>query len=213
MKKSNAILIIILLTVFELSAQGIKKMPRYFGETFKIDSVNLLLLTVQYNSDLYSDKFSFTDYYGNLIFFDYTTNNRKRLFEKDTYIKPFRERNYYYRDSNQNKYNLPKNISEKYIFLFVYNTDFDNNKKITSSDPATLYICDLTGNNLKPISPKNENAVSFELFNEKGFMLVRMQRDYNNDKDFTYKDKDFYYLIIDLKTLEVATKIELQITE
>ncbi len=63
MKKLNFILIIFLIMIVEISAQSVKKMPGYFGETFRIDSVDRLLLTVQYNSDLYSGKFSFTDYY------------------------------------------------------------------------------------------------------------------------------------------------------
>lgn len=41
-------------------------------------------------------------------------------------------------------------------------------------------------------------------------MLIKMQRDYNNDKDFTYKDKDYYYLKVDLSNFTTLSKIELK---
>lgn len=210
MKKINIVLIVLLIISVELSAQKTKDMPRYFGETFKIDSIETLLLTVQYNSDLYSGKFSFTEYYGNLIFYNYVENTQKKLFEKDTYIKPFRDISYYYRYNYQPQKKLPKNISNGRIFLFVYNVDFDGNKKITGTDPAILYTCNFKGEDLKVITPKTENAISFELFNKQGFMLIKMQRDYNNDKDFTYKDKDYYYLKVDLSNFTTLSKIELK---
>ena len=204
MKMKNIMLLILLLPTYSLIAQPSKELPKYFGETFTIDSTEILLLTVQYNSDLYSSKFAFDDYYGNIIFFNYIENTQKHLFEEDTYIKPFRE-GYYYRYSNEPNYNI---ISGQ-IYMFVKNIDFDKNKKIDRDDPFILYTCDFKGNNLKAITPTNENAISFELFNKQGFMLIRMQRDYNNDKDFTYKDKDFYYLKVDLSKFNILSKIEL----
>ncbi len=205
----NIILIFLLFVSAGLLAQNSKKMPKYFGETFTIDSVKTLLITVQYNSDLYSSKYAFDDYYGNIIFYNYINNTQKLLFENDTYIKPFRER-YYYRYNYMINNKLPKNIAYGQIYMFVKNNDYDKNKKIDSDDPFILYTCDFEGNNLKAITPQNENAVSFELFNKQGFMLIRMQRDYNNDENFTYKDKDFYYLKVDLQKFIILSKIEIK---
>jgi len=204
--KKITIIIFLFATNF-IYGQDVKKLPRYFGETIRIDSTNNLLMTVQYNSDLFSSKFAFEDYFANIILFNYTTNTQKRIFENDTYIKPFRERYSYYDRNYENK--KLDNISKKNIYLFVKNVDYDKNNKIDDTDPFILYVCDLNGFNLKPISPSNENAVSFELFEELNFMLIRIQRDYNKDFKFSHKDKDYYYLKIDLQKFEVVTKIEM----
>jgi len=207
--KNFTIFVSILFAIsIKLAAQDTKDIPKYFGETFRIDSVETLLLTVQYNSDLYSGKFTFDDYYGNIIFYNYKKNTKKRLFETDTYIRPFRRRDYYrYNFSESNK--LPENFAFGQIYFFVNNIDFDNNNKITGTDPSVLYTCDYEGKNLIAITPENENAISFDLFQEQGFMLIKMQRDHNKDMDFTYKDKDFYYLKVDLHTYKIIDKIEL----
>ena len=109
--KNFTIFVSILFAIsIKLAAQDTKDIPKYFGETFRIDSVETLLLTVQYNSDLYSGKFTFDDYYGNIIFYNYKKNTKKRLFETDTYIRPFRRRDYYrYNFSESNK--LPDRIT------------------------------------------------------------------------------------------------------
>ena len=39
--------------------------------------------------------------------------------------------------------------------------------------------------------------------------LIKIQRDLNNDNNFTSKDSDFYYIKIDLTTLTFGNKIEL----
>lgn len=207
MKKLLLTAVIFSILLVNIFCQSSNKLPKYLGETFKIDSVNKLLITVQYNADLFSSKLSFTDHYSNLIFYDYINETQKKLFKDDTYIRPFRNRNYF--NYGATKTEWPKNITNKHIFMFVFDTDSDGNKKITNTDPARLYKCELDGSNLAAITPENENAVSFELFSKEGFILVKMQRDLNSDKDFNYKDKDFYYLKIDLNTSEIIHKIEL----
>ncbi|MFN8255681.1 MAG: hypothetical protein U0W24_08340 [Bacteroidales bacterium] len=202
--------LLILLTLITANfsfGQDIKKMPKYFGDSYRIDSANSIIIPIQYNSDLFS-KWSFESYYADLILFNYKENKQKRIFNENTYIKPFIDRSYYYNRENE-KLKIP-NISQRSIFLFVKNIDFDNNNKINDTDPFVLYVCDLQGNNLKAITPISENAVSFELYESLNFILIRMQRDYNKDSQFTYKDKDFYYLKVDLEKFEVITKIELE---
>lgn len=168
-----------------------------------------MVLTVQYNAELYSKKISLTDYYGNLIFYNFKSDTQTKLFENDTFIKPFRNPNYYYSNNPQFQSVLPKNFTSKYLLLLVYEIDFNQDKMIDEADPAYLFACHLDGTNLKRVTPVDENAESFEVFDNEGFILVRMQRDFNGDKKFTYKDKDFYYLKIDFSTLEIVGKIEM----
>jgi len=204
----SVLLIAALLLVHVSFGQSSNKLAKYFGETFRPDSDQVILIPIQYNQDLFSSKFSYEDYYANIVFFNSKDNSQKKLFEKDTFIKPFRDRHnyYYYREDQKTK---PINIRKSNLFFLVKNVDYDNNGKIDETDPYILYVTDLHGNNLKSLTPLNENVMSFEFFEDMNFMLIRMQRDSNKNREFTYKDKDFYYLKVDLHTFNVVAKIEL----
>ncbi len=63
---------------------------------------------------------------------------------------------------------------------------------------------------LKALTLPNENAISIDIFDKQGFALVKMQRDTNNDKNFNSKDKDYYYVRLDLNKLQFGNKIEVK---
>jgi hypothetical protein len=128
------------------------------------------------------------------------------LFSENTFIKET-DREYDY------KYRLKRNnfdISSKWIFYFVKSTDYNKNKRIDSNDPFILYVSDKHGNGLKALTPTNENAVSIDIYDKQGFALIKMQRDADKDNHFEYGDLDFYCIRLDLTTLALGNKIEVQ---
>jgi hypothetical protein len=40
--------------------------------------------------------------------------------------------------------------------------------------------------------------------------MMKVQRDQNNDRNFDHRDKDFYYIKLDLKTLKLGKRIEVE---
>ena len=210
MRNKLLVLIFILASATAFAQRG-DKLPRFFGNPIVADSASALMIPVQYNVELLSaNKLAlWNHYYANIIFYDITNDSSKRLFKEDTFIKGFANS-----DNSYNRYdnstNTPKNISANWIFYFVMEADYNKSGRIDSDDPAILYVSDKQGNKLKALTPPNENAVSIEIFEKQGFALVKMQRDVNNDKSFDAKDKDFYYVRLDLNTLMFGNKIELK---
>jgi len=206
-KLFGLILILISATGF---GQKSDKLPRYFAEPIIADSSSTLTIPTRYNSDLLSSSkiALWNDYYANIIFYDFKVDSSKRLFKDDTFIKGF--------TNDYNSYNLyertnkKENISSKWIFYFVKPTDFDKSGRVDNDDPSILFVSDKYGNGLKSITPTNENAVSIDIFDKQGFVLIKMQRDLDKDNDFESDDKDFYYIRLDLNTLTLGNKIELK---
>jgi hypothetical protein len=167
------------------------------------------MIPLRYNADLSSgNKLAlWNDYYANIIFYDFKTDSTKELFAQDTFIEGFTGsyRSFGYSDNTRKG-----NMSDKWIFYFVKNIDFDGNGRIDRTDPSVLFLSDKNGNGLKAITPEFENAVSIDILNKQGIALIKMQRDLDNDKNFEYSDKDYYYVRLDLNTLEFGRKIEIK---
>lgn len=185
------------------------KLPGYFTEPIGIDSTTTVMIPTRYNSDLLSSSkiALWNDFYANIIFYNFQNDSVHKLFENDTFIKGFRSNaSYFYYNMNQ----VEKNISSDWIFYFVKPHDFNHSGRIDNEDPSIIYVSDKFGKSLKPITPENENAVSIEIFNEQSFAIIKMQRDHNGDRDFDHKDKDFYFISLNLKNLQLGRKIEIE---
>lgn len=87
------ILLIGLLLSFTLAAYGQRsdKLPRYFGEPSVSDSASTIIIPIRYNAELLSaNKIAlWSDFYSNVLFYDFKADTYKKLFEKDTYIQGF----------------------------------------------------------------------------------------------------------------------------
>jgi hypothetical protein len=203
------LLSLLLLSTTAVLAQRGEKPARYLSDPIVIDSASSLMIPLRYNTELLtSNKLTlWNDYYANIIFYDMEEDRSKRLFPEDTFIRGFLTSDVGYNRSASLPAN--KNMSRDWIFYFVKETDSNANGRIDSDDPYTLYLSDKQGNGLKALTQPLENAVSIKIFDKQGFALVKMQRDANGDKSFTGKDKDFYYVRLDLKTLAFGNKIEI----
>ncbi len=190
-------------------AQKSDKLPRFFAEPIGIDSTTTVMIPIRYNADLLtSSKIAlWNNFYANIIFYNFLNDSTHKLFEEDTFIQGFRSNSsYYYYNMNQ----AEKNISSDWIFYFVKTSDYNKSGRIDNDDPSIVYVSDKFGKNLKQITPSNENAVSIQIYNKQGFAILKMQIDSNGDSDFDSKDKDFYFISLNLKKLEFGKKIEIK---
>lgn len=200
------ILLLLFLGVIQANAQ---KTGANFGNPIITDSSSTLIIPTVYDAGVFSSNklAAWGDYYSNIIFYNFKTDNSKKLFENDTYIVSL-DKPYYYRYYDQTKNSSA--ITKEVILYRVLNYDRNNNGKIDDDDPVILYSSDINGNNLKALTEKNENVVELHVYNEQNFALVKIQRDSNKDNNFTLKDTDYYYVKLDLTTLSLGNKIELK---
>jgi hypothetical protein len=207
MRKTKLAILTVLLTVYSWSAraQESSKVQLYLGEQIMADTSSTLIIPVMYNPKLFSSNKlgSLYNYYANIIFYNFITDSTRKLFDKDTYIENFNAYNYYERKP------VNKNITSCFIFYKVHNVDYDKNGRIDDNDPAILYVSDKQGTNLKALTPSNENVVSIDIFDRQNFAIIKMQPDVDSDYDFEAEDKDYYLVKVDLKTLTLGSKIEL----
>lgn len=208
MKTKAIILSIFILTTHLIFAQGSSNVTKEFGSPILSDSTSTFIIPMRYDAGLFtSNKLTlWGDFYSNVIFYNFKTDSSKKLFEKDTYIVSLNNINYSYYTGRTTS----KSLTDHFVFYKVMNIDRNKNDKIDNEDPAMLYVTDIHGNNLKSLTSENENVVDFEIFEKQNIVLVKMQRDFNNDGNFNSKDKDYYYIKLDLKTLAWGKKIELK---
>jgi hypothetical protein len=204
------ILVALLNVPLFVCAQKHDKLPRVFGEATTLDTSSIVVIPTRYNAELLSaNKIAlWNDFYANVVFYDLHTDTYRKLFESDTFIRPFnRERTLY------NRYETEKpglqNMSRQWLFYFVKTSDYNNSGRIDNDDPAVLYVSDKSGQQLRALTPDNENAVSMEIYDKQGYALIKMQRDSNRNKRFDAKDKDYYYIRLDLNELTFGKKIEI----
>lgn len=189
-----------------LLAQKSEKLPRYFENPIIADSASSVMIPVSYNEEMLSaNKLALWNrYYANIIFYNVQADSARRLFPYYTFIRGF---NQVY-SPHDRILRQELDSSSKWLFYFVKPADYNRSGRINDSDPVVLYVSDKYGENLQAITPANENVLTLEIFNKQGFALIKMQRDQNSDRNFDSRDKDFYYMKLDLNTLKLGKRIE-----
>jgi hypothetical protein len=207
------VILIISLGLTILTTDGLcqKGPSRYFGEPILTDTLSTLFIPTRYNEEfLSSNKIAFWgDYYANIIVYDYKTDSNKKLFEKDTFIESFRSNNNYYSYGTRTNEKV-KNVTTKWVFLLVKTKDTNNSGRIDEKDPSVLFAVSTNGENLKQLTDEKENVVSFDTYDKQGFVLIKIQRDSDNDKSFKTEDKEYYFKKINLNDLTLGKGIELK---
>jgi hypothetical protein len=199
----------LLLGLTILTTDGLcqKGPARYFGEPILTDSLSTLFIPTRYNEEfLSSNKIAlWGDYYANIVAYNFQTDTYKKVFDKDTYIESLRSNNYSYATRTADKI---KNITGKWIFLLVKPKDTNNSGRVDEKDPSVLFAVSPDGQNLKQLTDETENVVSFDNFEKQGFLLIKIQRDSDNDKSFKTEDKEFYFKKVNLTDLTLGKGIE-----
>ena len=182
---------------------------RYFGDPILTDSLSTLFIPTRYNEEfLSSNKIAFWgDYYANIVAYNFKTDTYKRIFDKDAFIESLRNSNYGYATRTNDKV---KNITKKWIFLLVKPKDTNNSGRIDEKDPSALFAVSPDGQTLKQLTDETENVVSIDNFEKQGFLLIKIQRDSDNDKSFKAEDKEFYFKKVNLTDLTLGKGIEIK---
>jgi hypothetical protein len=206
--KTTLFTCLILASHFAMSQGTSKPVAKEFGWPILADSSATFIIPTVYSTGLFSsNKLSlWGDFYSNVIFYNFKTDESKKLFEKDTYIVSLNQLNSAFYSGKK-----PTNsLSGNHVFYRVMNKDHNKNGEIDNDDPAILYISDNHGNNVKALSNENENVLNLAIYEMQNIALVKIQRDSNQDGNFNSKDNDFYFVKLDLNTLEWGKKIELK---
>ena len=201
--------LLIRLTILTTDGLCQKGPARYFGEPILTDSLSTLFIPTRYNEEfLSSNKIAFWgDYYANIVAYNFQTDTYKKIFNKDTFIESLRNNNYSYGTRTTDKI---KNITRKWIFLLVKPKDTNNSGRVDEKDPSVLFAVSPDGQTLKQLTDESENVVSFDNFEKQGFLLIKIQRDSDNDKSFKAEDKEFYFKKVNLTDLIPGKGIEIK---
>ena len=148
-------------------------------------------------SSYYADSYP---QYWNFIFYDLKSGKTKLLTNQKSRFSDFRT-------------NLKKtgSVLQKSVLYEIANSDYDQDNKLTYSDPKQLFISDIDGENLRRISPKNENLIEYQIVPNSDKIIFQTQKDANDDKEFDKKDELIWYMIDlsnDSLPLEVLNKVE-----
>ncbi len=182
---------------------------RYFGEPILTDSLSTLLIPTRYNEEFLSfNKIAFWgDYYANMVAYNFQTDTYKKVFDKDTFIESVRSINDSYGTRTADQI---KNLTKKWIFLLVKPKDTNSSGRIDERDPSVLFAVSVDGQIVKQVTDGTESVVSFYNYEKQGFLLIKIQRDSDNDRSFKSEDKVFYFRKVNLTDLVVGNGIELK---
>ncbi|MEJ7643773.1 MAG: hypothetical protein WKF87_04210 [Chryseolinea sp.] len=197
------------LTILTTDGLCQKGAARYFGEPILTDSLSTLFIPTRYNGEfLSSNKIAFWgDYYANIVAYNFQTDTYRKIFDKDTFIESLRNNNYSYGTRTTDKI---KNITSKWIFLLVKPRDTNNSGRVDEKDPTVLIAVSPDGQTLKQLTDETENVVSFDNFEKQGILLIKIQRDSDNNKSFKTEDKKFYFKKVNLTDLTLGKGIEVK---
>jgi hypothetical protein len=182
---------------------------RFFGDPILTDTLSTLFIPTRYNEDfMSSNKIAiWGDYYANIVVYNHKVDSYQKLFESDTFIEPFRMNN---DDFHGRTVRSAKNRTAKWVFLLVKIKDTNKSRRIDENDPSVLFAVSTKGEDLKQLTEENENVVSFENYDQQGFILIKIQKDSGNDGSFRNEDKEFYFRKVNLTDLSIGKPIELK---
>ena len=192
-------ILIALLAMQAFSAFAQKKDEINFSDPFQIDSSEYFLipqLVDDDNKQAYGKGVGFLPWgdYIDVYFYNSITKQTKKLFgDQLALIQSFNQRRYYYEREKETE--IPANILPKHIVFIARTHDFNGDKALDSHDPSYLYISSKTGDDLRQITPKGFNVLSWTLSKDKKMILVKLQNDKNKNKKFGNGDDQLYYRI------------------
>lgn len=131
--------------------------------------------------------------YWNLVFHNVVSGKSELLTHKKLIINRF---NIGASDKNPSQFSI---LSNSYIYYEIIDSDFDDDKKLTSKDPQKLFISNLEGKSFTQISPENYALYNWKIDTKHDLILMDLIKDTNGDKVFDEKDEVDYF-VYNLKT-------------
>jgi len=207
--KKAILCLVSILTVWATGASAQKGTGRSLGEPVLTDTLSTMFIPSRYNETLFtSNKLaSWGNYYANIVAYDFKKDTYKKLFEKDTFIEAFTSGNTYHSYSSRIESKII-NLTANWVFLLVKTKDTNRSGRIDEKDASVLFAVSTKGDKLKQLTEENENVESFTTYEKQGFVLVKFQRDSDNDGSFKAEDKDSYLRKLNLKDLTWGNVIE-----
>lgn len=206
--KTKTFAILFTLTCCAATSFAQKGPARLLGEPILTDTLSTLFIPTRYNEEFLStNKIAYwNDYYANILVYNFKTDTYKKLFEKDTYIASLRNPYTYGAHANDKI----DNLTPKWVFLLIKPTDTNKNGRIDARDPSVVFAVSPNGQEIKQLTTITENVLYIESFQQQGFMLIKLQRDTDNDGSFKTEDQDFYFRKITLADLSLGKGVEIQ---
>ncbi len=96
--------------------------------------------------------------------------------------------------------------TQKFWFYKIIEKDTNGNKQLDSQDAIVGYISDISGKNLKQITPDNTQIMNWNIIQSVGAMFIKIVKDSDNDKRFTDKDKTAF-IKVNLDNPEIGKEI------
>lgn len=184
-------------SIFSIIAIG-QKSEINFSDPFQIDSSEYFLIPKFVDNDNHQEYGKGKGYflwgnYSDIVFYDSRTNVSKKLFSGQlALIAPFLTRR---NSANEKEPELPANILPNHIVYLARTENYNGDNALDSDDPVYLYISTKKGENLRQITPKGLNVLSWSLSKNKRMILVKAQNDKNKNKKFGNGDDELYYRI------------------
>ena len=188
-----------LICIISAASTAQKKEEVNFSDPFQIDSSEYYLipeLVDNDNKDAYGKGVGLLNWgdYIDIYFYNSTTKQTKRLFDKQlALIQSFNKRDYYYSKGRETE--IPANILPKHIVYLARTENFNGDNALDNQDPVYLYISTKTGENLTRVTPKGFYVISWTISKDKKMILVKGKNDKNNNKKFGNGDDELYYRI------------------
>lgn len=176
-----------------------KKDDVNFSDPFQIDSSEFYLIPELVDDDnraVYGKGVGYLNWgdYMDIYFYNSSTKQTKKLFGNQlALIQSFNKREYYYDKGRETA--IPANILPKHIVYLARTENFNGDNALDNQDPVYLYLSTKTGDNLKQITPKGLNVISWTMSKDKKMILVKVQNDKNKNKKFGNGDDQLYYRI------------------
>ena len=135
--------------------------------------------------------------YWNIIFHNYKTGENRLLEpEKKILIGGYNANSGYYSSSGSYSSGEIETYEQSpYIFYTVYTDDYNNDKKLGTSDPAYFFVSKPDGSGFKQVSPANVSITQKSFPKNNPFLLLAGLKDSNNDKKFDTDDEQVYYKV------------------
>lgn len=88
----------------------------------------------------------------------------------------------------------------------IIENDTNGDKQLTYEDASIGYLSDLSGKNLRQITPNNTQLVNWSLVQSIGAIFVKVIKDSDNDKKFTERD-EVTFIRVNLAKPSIGTEI------
>ena len=173
------------------------------------DKSDYILIPVEISPDdneqregLFSRNVNQSKNFYNIIFYHKKNATSNLLLNKLAIIKSF---NFIEIDSQENT-EKPEREQKTFWLYRIITKDTNQDGKLNNLDATLGYISDLSGKNLRQITPRNTQLINWQVLPSQGEILLKVINDSDRDLKFTDKDK-VSFIKVDLNNPKIGTNL------